>query len=177
VARLIFSAAASLDGYLAGPGGDMSWLTEHMGGEPNPAADRLLARTGALLVGRRTHDGDDPNRDTDAEGAFGGQYDGPVVLLTHSPPAVVPAGTTVATDLDAAVAAAREAAGERDVNILGADVAGQCLAAGLLDEVCVFVVPVLLGDGTPMFGRRPGTPRVRLEPIADDTPHWYRVVR
>jgi dihydrofolate reductase len=176
VARLIFSATASLDGYLAGPGGDMGWLTEHLGGE-NPAAERLLADVGALLVGRRTYDGDDPNRGTDAEGAFGGQYDGPVILLTHRPQATPPPGVTVATDLHEAVAAAREAAGDGYVNILGASVAAQCLEAGLLDEILVFVAPVLLGDGTPMFPHRPGAPRVRLEPIAEDTPHWYRVVR
>lgn len=176
MARLIYSAAASLDGYIAGPGGDMSWLAEYAG-QPNPAAERLLAGVGALLVGRRTHDGDDPNRGTDDEGAFGGRYDGPVVVLTHRPPAVAPDGITVATDLDSAVAAARELAGEGYVSILGADVAAQCLAAGKLDEVLVLVVPVLLGDGTPLFPHRPGGPRVRLESIADDTPHWYRVVR
>jgi dihydrofolate reductase len=176
VARLIYSAAASVDGYIAGPGGDMGWLTEYAG-EPNPAAERLLARVGALLVGRRTHDGDDPNRGTDAEGAFGGQYDGPAVVLTHRPPASAPPGTVFATDLHEAVTTAREAAGDGYVTILGADVAAQCLEAGLLDEVLVFVVPVLLGDGTPMFPRRPGEARVRLEPIADDTPHWYRVAR
>ncbi|NMO88776.1 dihydrofolate reductase family protein [Actinomycetospora sp. TBRC 11914] len=176
MARLIYSAAASLDGYLAGPGGDMSWLSEYAG-DPNPAADRLLADVGALLVGRRTHDGDDPNRGTDAEGAFGGRYDGPAVVLTHRPPPTAPPGVVFATDLHDAVALARDAAGERAVTVLGADVAAQCLEAGLLDEVLVFVVPVLLGDGTPLFPRRPGAARVRLEPIADDTPHWYRVVR
>jgi dihydrofolate reductase len=176
VARLIYSAAASLDGFIAGPGGDMGWLTEFAGG-PNPAADRLLADVGALLVGRRTHDGDDPNRGTDAEGAFGGQYDGPAVVLTHRPPPSAPPGTVFATDLHEAVATASEAAGEGYVTILGADVAAQCLEAGLLDEVFVLVVPVLLGDGTPMFPRRPDAPPVRLESMADDTPHWYRVVR
>lgn len=176
MARLIYSAAVSLDGYLAGPGGDMSWLAE-FAGTPNPAAERLLADVGALLVGRRTHDGDDPNRGTDAEGAFGGQYDGPAVVLTHRPPPTAPPGVTFATDLTSAVDAAREAAGERSVTILGADVASQCLAAGLLEEVFVLVVPVLLGDGTRLFPRRPGAAPVRLESIADDTPHWYRVVR
>jgi dihydrofolate reductase len=176
MARLIYSAAASLDGYIAGPGGDMGWLAEYAG-EPNPAAKRLLADVGALLVGRRTHDGDDPNRGTDAEGAFGGQYDGPAVVLTHRPPASAPPGTVFATDLHAAVDTAREAAGDRYVTILGADVAAQCLEAGLLDEVFVMVVPVLLGDGTPLFPHRPGRARVRLESIAEDTPHWYRVVR
>ena len=40
--RLIYSATCSLDGYMAGPDGDMSWLTEHLQG-PNPHAERLLA--------------------------------------------------------------------------------------------------------------------------------------
>jgi dihydrofolate reductase len=48
MAKLIFSATCSLDGYMAGPGGDMSWLTEHLQ-ESNPHTQRLLAATGALL--------------------------------------------------------------------------------------------------------------------------------
>jgi dihydrofolate reductase len=176
MAKLIFSATCSLDGYLAGPGGDMSWLTEHLQG-PNPHADRLLAGTGALLVGRRTYDGDDPNRDTDREGAFGGRYDGAVVVLTHRPPAEPPDGVTFVTDLPAAVTAAEQAAGNAPyVNVLGADVGQQCLQAGLLDEVLVFFAPVLLGDGTPMFSRT-GSDRVDLEPVGDGAVHWYRVRR
>jgi dihydrofolate reductase len=180
MATVIYSATASLDGFIAGPGGDMSWLSEHVGGQ-NEAADRLLARLGALLVGRVTHDGDDPNAGTDAEGAFGGQYDGPVVVLTHRPPddppsACSPHGVEFATDLVTAVRRAKALAGDRDVNVLGADVAAQCLEAGLLDEVLMFFVPVLLGDGVPMF-RRPGGERVRLERLPGETEHWYRVVR
>jgi dihydrofolate reductase len=176
MAKLIFSATCSLDGYMAGPGGDMSWLAEHLQG-PNPHADRLLAGTGALLIGRRTYDGDDPNRDTDREGAFGGQYDGPVVVLTHRPSDPAPDGVTFVTDLDEAVAAADEAAGRRPyVNVLGADVGQQCLRAGLLDEILVFFAPVLLGGGTRMFGPA-GSHRVELEPVADGALHWYRVRR
>jgi dihydrofolate reductase len=180
MATVVYAATASLDGFIAGPGGDMSWLSEHVGGG-NEAADRLLARLGALLVGRVTHDGDDPNAGTDAEGAFGGQYDGPVVVLTHRPPddppsACSPHGVEFATDLVTAVRRAKALAGDRDVNVLGADVAAQCLEAGLLDEVLMFFVPVLLGDGVPMF-RRPGGERVRLERLPGETEHWYRVVR
>jgi dihydrofolate reductase len=87
---------------------------------------------------------------------------------------------TFATDLDAAVRRAKEAAGGRYVNVLGADVARQCVDAGLLDEVLVFVAPVLLGEGTPLFAR-PGGGRVRLEPLrpGDVGPArlWFRVVR
>ncbi|GLZ46194.1 deaminase [Actinomycetospora sp. NBRC 106375] len=175
MAKLIFSAAVSLDGFMAGPGGDMSWLTEFVG-EENPEAERLLARTGALLVGRVTHDGDDPNAGTDAEGAFGGRYDGPAVVLTHRPPAAPVPGVEFATDLATAVDRATALAGDRDVNILGADVATQVLDAGLLDEIVVFVVPVLLGDGTRMFPRRTRD-RVRLEQLPGETGHWYRIVR
>ncbi|MDD7942538.1 dihydrofolate reductase family protein [Actinomycetospora lutea] len=175
MAQVIYSATASLDGFIAGPDGDMSWLTEHLG-EENPTAERLLARTGAILAGRVTYGGDDPNRGTDAEGAFGGQYDGPVVVLTHRPPDDAPDGIEFVTDLVTAVDRARELAGDRDVNVLGADVAAQCLDAGLLDEVLIFFAPVMLGDGTPIF-RRAGGQQVSLERMPGETEHWYRVVR
>ncbi len=176
MAKVIYSATMSLDGYIAGPGGDMSWLTEHIGG-PNQAAEDLLAGTGAILCGNRTFGGDDPNRGTDSEGAFGGRYDGSFFLLTHHAPEQPIPGVTVVGDLADGIAQAGRAAGERYVNILGADVARQCLVAGLLDEIVMFVVPVLLGDGVPMF-RNPGGDRVRLERLPGAaTEHWYRVLR
>ncbi|GAA1879931.1 dihydrofolate reductase family protein [Actinomadura bangladeshensis] len=173
MAKLLYSATMSLDGFIAGPGGDMSWLTEHLGG-PNPTAERLLAQVGALLVGNRTFGGDDPNKGTDKEGAFGGQYQGPVIVLTHRPPAEPVPGVTFAGDLETAVAEAKAAAGDRYVNVLGADVARQCIEAKVLDEVLVFIAPVLLGDGVPLFDA-PGGERVRLEPLAGESAHWYRV--
>lgn len=176
MAKVLYSATMSLDGFIAGPGGDMSWLTEHIGGS-DPAAEELLAATGAILCGNRTFGGDDPNRGTDSEGAFGGRYDGPFFLLTHHAPEQPIPGVTVVGDLADGLAQAAGAAGDRYVNILGADVARQCLAAGLLDEVLMFVVPVLLGDGVRMFDH-PGGTRIRLERLPDTgTEHWYRVLR
>jgi dihydrofolate reductase len=175
MATVLYSATASLDGFIAGPGGDMSWLAEYVGGE-NSTAERLLASVGALLVGNTTFGGDDPNRGTDKEGAFGGQYHGPVFVLTHRPPAERPTDVTFLDDLHHAVAQAKDAAGDGYLNILGAQVAAQCLDAGLLDEVLMFFVPVLLGDGVRMFDR-PGGTNVRLAPIPGETEHWYRVVR
>jgi riboflavin biosynthesis pyrimidine reductase len=92
MAKLLYSATMSLDGFIAGPGGDMSWLTEHFVGDGGESATvaRLLADVGALLVGHNTFGGDDPNRGTDKEGAFGGQYQGPVVVLTHPRPPTRP---------------------------------------------------------------------------------------
>jgi dihydrofolate reductase len=173
MAKLLYSATMSLDGFIAGAGGDMSWLAQHLDVD-NATAERLLANVGALLVGHNTFGGDDPNRGTDEEGAFGGQYHGPVVVLTHRPPADPPAGITFCGDLHSAVAEAKDAAGDKYVNILGANVAKQCLDAGLLDEVLVFIAPVLLGDGVPLF-RSPGGTNVRLTPIPGETAHWYRV--
>ena len=175
MAKIIYSAAMSLDGYIAATGGDMSWLTEHLGG-PNPAADRLLAGIGAILAGHRTFAGDDPNRGTPSEGAFGGRYHGPVFVLTHRPPETPVPGVTFVTDLADALAQAERAAGDGYVNILGADVARQCLAAGRLDEILMFVAPVLLGDGVRVLDQ-PGGTRIRLQRLPDTDEHWYRVLR
>jgi dihydrofolate reductase len=144
-------------------------------------ADGLVDRVGALLVGRRTFDGDDPHRGTEQEGAFGGTYHGQSFVLTRHPPAEAPPGTVFLTDLEAAVAAAREAAGDRYVNVLGAEVARGCLEAGLLDEVLVLVAPVLLGDGTRLF-EWPGGRSVDLVPrLVSQGPKttalWYDVRR
>ncbi|MHA6804085.1 dihydrofolate reductase family protein [Salinifilum ghardaiensis] len=173
MAKLLYSVSMSLDGYIAGPGGDMSWLTEHLAGE-NPTAERLLANVGAILAGNTTFGGDDPNRGTDSEGAFGGRYHGPVFVLTHRPPVEPPAGVTFLTDLRSAITRAGEAAGNQYVTVLGANVAAQCIERELLDEVLVFLVPVLLGDGVRMFDR-PGGTNVRLEPVPGEAAHWYTV--
>lgn len=81
MSKLLYSATMSLDGFIAGAGGDMSWLTEHLIAPSSPEIDELLANIRALLVGKRTFAGDDPNKGTDAEGAFGGRWSGPSVVL------------------------------------------------------------------------------------------------
>jgi len=178
--KLLYSAAMSLDGFIAGPGGDASWMVDYLG--PNPTVDDLVPHIGALLVGNRTFRGDDPYRDTPAEGkAFGGAWSGPQFVLTHHPPDPPWPDVTFVTDLAIGLAAARAAAGDRYVNVLGADVARQCLDAGVLDEILVCVVPVLLGDGVRLF-ERPGGATVRLERTSLThtdrvTNVWLRVVR
>jgi len=176
--KLLYSATMSLDGFIAGTGGDMSWLSDHVG-DPTPELDldALIEDIGALLIGRTTFDGDDPNKGTDAEGPFGGRWHGPQIVLTHEQPAdrTDPAVSYV-TDLEAAVAAAKEGAGAKKyVNVLGADVARQCLEIGALDEVLVLIAPVLLGDGTRLFSH-PGGTKVRLEPLDPESSlFWFRV--
>ncbi|NUR73705.1 MAG: dihydrofolate reductase [Hamadaea sp.] len=167
MSKLLYSVTMSLDAFIAGPGGDMSWLTEFI--EPNPAADALVNEIGAILVGRRSFGGDDPHRGTEAEGKpFGGGWEGPQLVLTHNPPADSVPGITFVNDFEEAVEAARAAAGDKMVNIIGADVARQCIEAGWLDEVAVFIAPVLLGDGVRLFAH-PGGATVKLRRIDENS--------
>jgi dihydrofolate reductase len=182
MAKMLYAASMSLDGFIAGPDGDMSWLTEYLG--PNALVDDLIPRIGAILAGGRTFRGDDPHAGTEAEGkVFGGGWEGPQFVLTRNPPAGPVPGLTFVTDLDEAIAAARAAAGDKYVNVLGAETARSCLEAGALDEILMCIAPVLLGDGVRLFDH-PGGRHVRLERI--DLPDglgqaptwtnvWYRV--
>lgn len=180
MATFMYSAAMSLDGFIAGPDGDMGWLVDYLG--PNKIVEALVSDIGALLVGKRTFGGDDPFKDTPAEGeAYGGAWHGPQFVVTHHPPAYPVEDVTFVPDLDSGITASAEAAGDRYVSILGADVAAQCLAAGTLDEVLVTIVPIMLGDGVRLF-TNPGGAAVRLELIdvsyePPSTTVWSRVIR
>jgi dihydrofolate reductase len=179
MSKLLYSATTSLDGFIAGPGGDMSWATEHFG--PNPLVDELVPQIGALLVGNRTFRGDDPYKGTPKEGkAFGGGWSGPQFVVTHHASDTPVPDVTFVGDLDSGVAAAKAAAGEKYVNILGANIARQCLEAGVLDEILMVIAPVMLGDGVRIFDH-PGGTSVKLErislsgaPLASNL--WFRVV-
>ena len=164
MSKLLYSVTMSLDGFIAGPAGDMSWLTPYLG--PNPAVDEIIGEIGALLVGHRTFRGDDPHRGTEQEGEpFGGGWTGPQFVVTHHPPADPVGGVTFVDDLPRAVEMAAGAAGGRYVNVMGADIARQCLEAGVLDEVLTCIAPVLLGDGVRLFDH-PGGSTVPLERIS-----------
>lgn len=178
MAKLLYAATCSLDGFIAGPGGDMQWLNRLPGG--NKISAELVPQIGALLVGRNTWGGDDPNRGTEKEGPFGGAWSGPQFVLAHEAPADPPPDVHFRDDLGQAVAESRKAAGERYVNVLGADVARQCLEAGELDEVLMCVAPVMLGDGVRMF-EHPGGREAKLERISavaepGATNLWFRVL-
>ncbi|HEY0620582.1 MAG TPA: dihydrofolate reductase family protein [Kribbella sp.] len=178
MAKVLYSATMSLDGFIAGPGGDMSWMTEYLG--PNPEVDELITRIGSLLVGRRTFGGDDPHKGDEGEGKpFGGGWEGPQFVVTHHPPQETIPGVTFVDDFDSALARAKEAAGDKYVNVLGADIARQCLEAGQLDEVLVLIAPLLLGDGVRLFDH-PGGRNVKLERLSVNqvplaTSLWYKV--
>ena len=144
-----------------------SWREQHglSGGEANADSDVLQesqAATGAVVMGRRMFSGgdgpwaDDPN----ANGWWGDDppFHVPVFVVTqHARETVIMQGGTsfafVTAGIEAAVAWAREVAGEKDVLVAGgASVVQQAIGTGLLDELQLHVVPLLLGGGVRLFG-------------------------
>ena len=102
-------------------------------------------------------------------------------MLRHDPPPDPPVvkgvtGRFLDVDIEEAVTIAKEAAGDDDVVVLGANIARQCLEAGLLDEIIVHVAPVLVGDGVRLFERAGGEP-VQLDPISSSDEGAMTVVR
>ena len=156
----------SLDGFIAGPGHAMDWGGDRALGDfvaPDDFAS-VAAATGAMLVGRRTWEVGE-RMAAEKSGSVDYPFSGPMFLLTHRPLETSNPGVTILTgDIGEAVATALDAAGGKDLEILGADVAGQCLRRGLVDEILVYVLPLLLGDGIPMSS--PGLARTELEPVS-----------
>ena len=95
----------------------------------------MIRRTGAVLAGRRSYDVGRRGERPEVEEAFGGGWSGAQFVLTHRPHDPDPANTFLSGDVRDAVALALVAAEGKDLNIIGADVARQCLAAGLIDEM------------------------------------------
>lgn len=163
--KVVVNRAMSLDGFIAAPGHVMDWGSSRQladFADPDDVREVALA-TGAMLVGRRTSDVGDRMRAEDPS-SVDYPFSGPVFVLTHRPPESPPTGVRyLSGDIGEAVATARHAAAGKDVEVLGADVASQCLARGLVDEILVYVLPVLLGDGIAISA--PGLPLIDLEPI------------
>jgi dihydrofolate reductase len=156
--KVVVNRAMSLDGFIAGPDDAMDWVIEYTKKYSFP---EVMAATGAMLVGRGTYEVSKRMSDEDTD------YDGgPVFVLTHRPPDEPEQGVTfLDCDLAEAVATARAVAGGKNLEILGADLASQCLQRGLVDEVLVYVLPVLLGDGV-RFSTS-GLGRIDLEPFSN----------
>jgi dihydrofolate reductase len=170
MASTVLYMSMSLDGFIAGPnegpgnglgdGGERlhDWV---LSGEPGDSAgppglvsggvngrvvEEFMA-TGAIVAGRGTFE--------PAGGWGGDHHDGvPIFILSrHAPPpefADMPL-VTYLDDITTVMARAKEAAGERDVLVHGAGIAQRALAAGVLDEIQIHLVPVLFGRGRPLF--------------------------
>ncbi len=178
--KVVVARSMSLDGFIAGPGDAMDWIFDFMAPDA-PWLTETAAATGAMLIGRRTDEAGSrmkaaQQRGTAARGE-GYPLSGPVFVLTHRPPDPPDPGVTyLSGDIGEAVAAALNAAAGKNLEILGADVAGQCLRRGLVDEIVVYVLPVLLGDGT-RFYSTPGLARIDLEPLGSTQAEDLTILR
>jgi dihydrofolate reductase len=169
MSKVIAAITTSVDGYITGPddgpgqglgeGGERlhywvfngPWSAEEPPQGP-PTGDEggwlaeLMERSGAVVGGRWTYEAADH---------WGGSnpFGLPFFIVTHRPEQQPPgAGFTFISGIEPAVRAAREAAGDKDVYVMGgADVIRQALAAGLVDEFTLIVAPVVLGAGKPLF--------------------------
>ena len=163
----ILDMSMSLDGFIAGPnegpdnglgdGGERlhDWLmtgapvdveaVRRWRGVNRKVFDELMA-TGAVVAGRGTFE--------PAGGWGGDHHDGvPIFILTRQEPDDADRWPLVAyvNDVRTAMTQAKEAAGEKNVLVHGAGTAQLALAAGVLDEIELHVVPVLLGQGRRLF--------------------------
>jgi dihydrofolate reductase len=154
MSKTIYFAAATLDGYISDPDDGIEWLTgfesnyEGTGEEVEGAIDAFIEDTGAMVMGSSTYEfilghdwvyGERPtwvmtSRQLPAiEGADIRFHDGPVADI-H--PEML------------------EAAGDRNLWVVGGGtVASDFADAGLIDELWVTIVPIVLGDGKPLFSR------------------------
>jgi dihydrofolate reductase len=198
--RVLVGLSMSLDGFIAGPndgpgnplgdGGARLFDWWSAGSERPGPDDRFkpparsrgvvaeMFSCGAIITGRRTFD---------IAGGWGGHHPlgAPFFLLTHEAPEhhVGPGsdGIVVSDGIESALEKARAVAAGRDVAVCAADVAQQYLAAGLLDELHIDLVPVLLGSGVPLFAnigdRRPELECTRVVESDRVTHLRYRVLR
>lgn len=186
----------SLDGFGSGygqseehPFGDAPDLHRWMFEAPEESPDELAAilTAGAYIMGRNMFGPVRGEWTGDWRGWWGPEppYHAPVFVLTNHArdPLEMEGGTTfhfVTDGIHAAFDRARDAAGERDIHIAGGpDTVNQYLAAGLIDELRLQIVPVVMGHGERLFD---GVPPLRLEQLASRgvthaTHVRYRVIR
>jgi dihydrofolate reductase len=151
----------SLDGFVAGPdenpgtlhdwvfargGTDDLEATRRLGGVNGKIIDEFMA-TGAVIAGRGTFE--------PAGGWGGDHHDGvPIFIYSRQEPGIDISHWPLVTyfsDLETAMDKAREAAGDKNVLVHGAATAQLALAAGILDELELHIVPVLFGQGRRLF--------------------------
>ncbi len=190
---VIANLSMSLDGFIADRDDGVSELFGWYGDGPVEVVDfggrvfrmrepsasyfrAALETTGAYLVGRRLYDytnGWEAKPPSEA----------PMVVVTHEPPDDWPRDgvpITFATSIEEGVAEARRLAGDRVVAVAGARTARECLAAGLLDEIVVNLIPVIKGEGIPWFAGTGNAPWRLSDPEVVQAPGvthlHYRVV-
>ncbi|HET6597354.1 MAG TPA: dihydrofolate reductase family protein [Anaerolineales bacterium] len=153
--KVIVGSTISLDGYINDHDGSVETLYSDLAAwRETDLGQESIRTTGAVIMGRNSYAmAEDPDW-------FAGNYEYqvPIFVLTHTPPQKMPKQTegltfTFVTDgIQSAVRQAKAAAGDRDVNVIGAaSTAQQCLQERLADELHIDIMPVLLGSGLRLF--------------------------
>jgi len=152
-----------------------TWMFEH--GEESPDEIEAILDAGAYVMGRHMFGPDRGDWDLEWQGWWGPEppYRAPVFVVCSRPreSLTMAGGTTfhfVTDGTAAALAQARDAAGDRNVSIAGGpSTLNACLAAGVVDELRLHVVPFTLGEGLRVFD---GVPGLAMVPVSSrTTPH------
>lgn len=154
MARVIAGMTMSLDGFIADPTGSVERLYSDFADLRDTAyLNGIIAQTGAVIMGRKTFEMGDPDSYVASY-----EFQVPIFVVTHHPPRIPPKQderltfTFVSEGVESAVAQAKATAGDKAIQVVGgASVIRQLLAAGLVDELHVDIMPVLLGDGLRLF--------------------------
>lgn len=152
MARLIYSMLASLDGYVADEQGDFSWATPD--DEVHATINELERGVGTMLLGRRMYEVLAAWEDLDPTGepAPIAEYkaiwlEADKVVYSASAPEVRTGRTRLEPTFDADAVRAWKASADRDLSIGGPTLAAEALKAGIVDEIRLFLAPVIVGGG------------------------------
>jgi dihydrofolate reductase len=166
--KVIAGMTVSLDGFINNHNGSIDMLYADFSElHDAPSFQEMIKATGAVVMGRHLYEMADPF--TWANDDY--EFQTPIFVLTHTPPVKYPEGSgklsfTFVTDgIESAIAKAKAAARDKDVQVIGgANTFQQCLNAGLCDELLIDVMPVLFGNGTRLF-ENVDTNKIKLERI------------
>jgi dihydrofolate reductase len=154
----VFYSATSLDGYLADEHDSLDWLfKQDQDGNGPLNYDEFIQRIGAVVMGATTYEWVRDRLGTGVEGLATWPYSQPCFVFTHRDLKPVKGANLrfVSGDVAAAYDDIAAAAGDRDVWVVGGgDLAAQFAEAGHLDELILYIAPVTLGAGRPLFPRR-----------------------
>jgi len=145
MSEVVLYIAASIDGYIAGPDDQLDWLDSVDGGADDFGYGEFYASIDALIMGRRTYE---------VTAGFGEwPYSGkPSWVLSRSPLDAANPDVTVVNQSPAEAIAALGAAGYRRIWLMGGgQLTVSAIQAGLVDEMQIFVIPLTLGAGIPLF--------------------------
>ncbi|HEY6747979.1 MAG TPA: dihydrofolate reductase family protein [Mycobacteriales bacterium] len=157
--KVLLHFTMSLDGFVAGPGHDMSWMA---GLPADPGlVEEYVATTGAVLGGRNGWD-----QAVAGSRPYGGAWSGPLFVLTSHPADAAPADGVTFLDCGPAEAVriGLAAAGGKNLEVLSPTIGRQLLDLGLVDEIDLHLAPVLLGQGIRLHDAPGGRP-VRLDRV------------